>query len=228
MLRSYLVFTVGLIAVQPLLLAAQTGAMPEPQVTLEDVVATTKIYFRDTAQFPMLQHTLLTVTDTSGKVLKSAIASNVHSIFPEYVMLAGQARGTLTIVNRADDGVLTARLQPSFECPAFAFSAASLYMPAIICGEGKIDLRPDLSMQRFVFDQGGLPASTKVGPFGKTVLQSFHVEIDFQEVTVSPDPEPYIVPERITSTLVTAKGTLSIVSDYSSTSPGTLKNRMML
>lgn len=268
MLRLCLLLTSSLFVIQPFVPAlGQTGEPQEHQLTLEEVSAAASIYFRDTAEFPMLQHTVLTVTDSKGHIrkqhqgsfdyllegfplkpgavlgtyfprdvnimsairqawdgtLRSAIASNAYAMFPLYLLVAGQLRPTMRVVSKENDGIITAHWDASQACPAFTFSERRLYLPGLVCGDSEVELRPDLSLQRFVFDEGGLPASTKVSPFGKTILQSFRVEIDFQEVMVSPDPQPYVVPLRVTSTLVTAKGTVNIVSDYTPNGPPKLK-----
>lgn len=178
--------------------------------------------------FPEDFNVLSAIAQAWNGTLSSAIANNVHAVFPANLLLARQAVATLTVVNRTNDGLITARLGEVQACPPFAFSDAGLFVPRAVCGESEVQLRPDLSLQRFVFEEGSLPAAVKVLPFGKTILQSFRIEIEFQEVVVDPDPQPYIVPESVTSTLVTAKGTLSMVSTYTADGPGTLKKKFSL
>lgn len=274
MLHSWLLLAAVLIVIQPSAPApAQTTHSSGHELTLDELIAATHIYFRDTAEFPMIQNMVMTVTNSSGHVRKrrqgtydylvegypsgkhemqvgtyfprdadifsdtvqawngalwSATASNIHAIFPVNLLWAKQEGATLVVLNRASDGVTTARLVPSQACPPFAFSDPKLFAPKAICGKSEVQLRPDLSLQRFVFDEAGLPAPVKFPPFGKTTLQSFRVDIEFQEVVIEPDPKPYVVPARVTSTLVTNKGTFNIVSEYTAKRPGTLKKKFSL
>ncbi|HEY6969375.1 MAG TPA: hypothetical protein VJA94_09225, partial [Candidatus Angelobacter sp.] len=49
-------------------LAAQSGEQSAPALTYEQLVKAAKVYFRDTAEFPMMQDMTFTVLDRSGRV----------------------------------------------------------------------------------------------------------------------------------------------------------------
>jgi hypothetical protein len=79
--------------------AAQTGQAAE-RITMEQLTTAAKHFFRDTAEFPLLQKMTMTVTDSSGRVIKTQNLS-VDYVFrgfsPRTNSTLGQVHGDISI-----------------------------------------------------------------------------------------------------------------------------------
>lgn len=86
----------------------------------------------------------------------------------------------------------------------------------ICLGRGQMQLqKDDLSMKSFAWDTGGLPQSANVDYLGEANVNDYRVDIDFQKVTLPGDPKPFVVPRHVTVTVVTDKGKLLMVGEFS-------------
>lgn len=70
------------------------AAPPEAKLTFDQLTQAAKVYFRDTAEFPLLQTTTLTVSDASGHVGKAQTVS-LNYIFQGYSQKQHSAHATL-------------------------------------------------------------------------------------------------------------------------------------
>jgi hypothetical protein len=235
--------------------SAQTAEQAAPKLTREQLVQSAKVYFRDSAEFPLTQRTTFSVLDSAGrirKVKKQSLNYVFNGYNPGKKTASGRARGNVSfwsglrgakavkaamnsmlwtmipgVLLYSDAGdytfeaqgprdeLITARLVPVKRCPAFSMEKnPDTYFPDYACGPGEFQLRDDLSFYKFAFDASGLPVSMKVGPLGKSTLQRYHVEVEFQRVMLPGDKEPFLVPKEVTATLETDKGKLVISSVY--------------
>lgn len=114
-----------------------------------------------------------------------------------------------------EDHFITAKLNPVKPCSQLTMQKnPHVYFPDGACGTLEYQLHENLSFQRFVFDADGLPALVTIEPFGKAMLRSYHVEIDFQKALLAGDGQPFLVPKQVTAKLETNKGKLEIMSIY--------------
>ncbi|MHB8484915.1 MAG: hypothetical protein ACYDCM_04160 [Candidatus Acidiferrales bacterium] len=74
---------------------SQTPGTPPSKVTFAQVAASTKNYFRDTAELPLLQTVEFSATDPSGRTLKHKTGS-VKYLFNGYNPRSQKAGGTVT------------------------------------------------------------------------------------------------------------------------------------
>ena len=257
----------------------QTGQSEQttrpPKITFERLVRAAKLYFRDTAEFPLLQKTTLTVSNSSGQVRENRTISgagtfqgyrlsehgqnklqqhnqdenpwrlNLHVNMPFWTRLRGTKMMKVSLnsfmwttipgvvfvidrdlyeleVNEPGSGteLLIAKLTPAKRCPPFSMKDQPVpYFPDGICGIAEFKLHEDLSFQQFAFEAPGLPVSTRIDGLGQCTLQRYHVEIEFQKVTLPGDKEPFLVPKQVTATLNTNKGNIVIASAYEPNPP---------
>jgi len=234
----------------------QPAAPPEAKPTFEQLVTAAKLYFRDTAEFPLIQKTDFTVSDASGRIRNTRTLS-LNYVFQGYSRERKHARGTLrgkisfwdmvrgakvaklsgnsalwTIIpgmtlysdpheyaiemkEASGSELLTAKLIPVKACPELTMKdRSSFYFPDFVCGAAEFQIHSDLSFQTFVFEASGLPAHAKIDPLGQCTLQRYHVDLEFQKVTLPGDKEPFLVPKQVTATLNTNKGNIVIASAY--------------
>ena len=69
-------------------------------------------------------------------------------------------------------------------------------------------------LKHLSFEAGALPIDATVKPFGPCRLLRYHVEADFQQVTLANDPKPFLVPQRAEITIETDKGKLVMASRF--------------
>jgi hypothetical protein len=230
------------------LLSGTSGSMvPAEDVTFAQVAKATKIFFRDSAEFPMRITVDLTVVDPSGRIRKhksgkvsydfhgfnsrsgnanarmrgpknvmKAASSIAISSFVSTSLLAPDAEKyyAFTLNEPVDPGLISVRMAPIPACEPIKWSTNE-YLPEGLCGPISVQLNnDDLSLQRFVFDASGLPASVNIDPFGMATVSRFYVEAMFQKVMIADDPKPFLVPKVVTVTLETDKGKLVIAGAY--------------
>jgi hypothetical protein len=232
------------------LIAGTCGSAPvaADEVTFSQVAKATKIYFRDSAEFPLRMNVEFTITDTSGHVRKHKTGkfnydfhgynsrsgnANAHLRGPRSLMMAAwslsmssflsmtllspsaEKNYTFTIVEPPPEpGLVSTHFSPIPTCEAVKWSADA-YMPKGLCGPLGLQLnRDDVSLQRFTFDETGLPAPANIDLLGPVTVLSYHVEADFQKLLITGDPKPFLVPKLVTVTVGTDKGKIVMSSEY--------------
>jgi hypothetical protein len=74
--------------------------------------------------------------------------------------------------------------------------------------------KDDLSIKAFAFDVAGLPLPVKVDYLDEANITGYHVDTDFQKVTLPGDPKPFVVPRHVTVTVITDKGKLLMSGEF--------------
>jgi hypothetical protein len=234
-----------------LIVGTTCGSTPlaTDEVTFSQIAKATKIYFRDSAEFPLRMNVEFTITDTSGHVRKHKTGkfdydfhgynsrsgnanTNLHG--PKSLMKAAwsisvsslvsmsllspdaEKNYTFTIVEPSPvPGFISAHFSPIPTCEAVKWSKDD-YLPEGLCGPLGLQLdRVDVSLQRFTFDETGLPAPANIDLLGRVIVFSYHVEADFQKLLITGDPKPFLVPKVVSVTVETDKGKIMIRADYS-------------
>ncbi len=241
--------------------SAQTLVTPEKPTepssnpAFASLVAASKVYFRDTAELPMIQLSTMTVTDKSGKsrkpytltaeylfhgyskntqtanatsrfnismwaafrgakMAKSSMNGSFFTMMPGTQMYSENNEYTFEDDAGAQNDPRI-KLIPSKPCPVFAFiEMQETYLPQKPCGEMQFDLDTDSKLKKFTFESAGLPAQLTMAPFGNCSLLKYHTEITFQSVTLQDEKEPFLVPDQVTTTLTTSKGTIVLASKF--------------
>lgn len=232
-----------------LVLVARSSGSPvlSEDITFAQVAKSMRIYFRDSAEFPMRMTVDLTVLDPAGRIRKhksgkvnydfrgynsrsqkanfrlrgpkgvmKAAFSVASSSFASMSLLAPDAekKYAFTLTQAAEPDLISARIAPIPVCEPVKWSSDG-YLIEGFCGPLILQLHnDDRSLQRFVFDAAGVPASANVEPFGLATVSRFHVDAVFQKVLISDDPKPFLVPKLVTVTLETDKGKLLISGAY--------------
>jgi hypothetical protein len=218
------------------------------EITFSQVAKATKIYFRDSAEFPMRMNVELTLTDTSGRVRKhktgkfdydfhgynprSANASlNVHGPKPLIKVAAGIALSSLaaievltpdaekifvvTLAVPAESGMISVQMVSVSPCGVTRW-LDQLSSPEQPCGPLNLQLKKDdVSLQSFTFDQTRVPLPANIDSVGAVTISAYHVEDEFQKVTIAGDPNPFLVPKTFTVTMETDKGRIVLRAEYS-------------
>ena len=149
-----------------------------------------------------------------SKTVKAAVNNMLWTMIPG-VRLYSDPSDYAFEAQDLRDGLITAKLIPVKLCPPFSMEKSpEMYFPDDVCGPSEFQLHEDLSFHKFEFDAAGLPVSIRTGPFGKSKLQRYHVEVEFQKIMLMGDKEPFLVPKQVTATLETAKGKLVISSQF--------------
>ena len=141
--------------------------------------------------------------------------SFLAAILPNTVLFKSAAdRYSLEMVPSPNPLLLTARVLPHSPCTEFKW-AGEYNAPETICGSSEFQLqKDDLSLRHFSFEAGALPVLADVKPFGKCQLRRYHLEADFQRVTLPNDPKPFLVPAHVDVTVETDKGRLRMTTDF--------------
>jgi len=92
------------------------------------------------------------------------------------------------------------------------------YWPDLPCGTGEFQLDRNI-LQRFDFEADGLPVQMELEPFKKCTLKRYHSRVEYHTIMLPNDADPFVVPQRVTTTLETDKGTIEIVSSYEPNEP---------
>ena len=229
------------------LTVAMAGTAPAPvdEVTFAQVAKATRIYFRDSAEFPMRMNVELTISDQSGRVRKHKTgkvdydfhgynsrsgSANAHFRGPRPVMKAalgiiassfvpmsvlfGDAEKNYSFTLAPSPDSVIARFASIQPCEPAKWSDVG-FVPEGLCGSLSLHLnKDDIALQRFTFDEAGLPVPAKVESLGPVVIQAYHAEAEFQKVLLPDDPKPFLVPKLVTVIVTTDKGKLVISSAY--------------
>jgi hypothetical protein len=90
--------------------------------------------------------------------------------------------------------------------------------PKQACGSAEFRLRPDSTdfavFQHFSLDLGHVPARSKVPYLGDVQITSFQAEEDFQKAFLPGDPQPFLLPEKVVTTIATDRGQIVITNLY--------------
>jgi len=219
------------------------------EVTFGQIAKATKVYFRDSAEFPLRMYVELTITDASGHVRKHksgkfdydfhgynsrsgnanthlhgprslinvALSISASSLFPMTLLTPDAEKNyTFTIVEPPSaPGFISGHFAPIPPCEAVKWSQDA-YTPQGLCGPLDLQLnREDVSLQRFTFDEKGLPGNAHIDVIGSVTVSSYHVEADFQKLLITGDPTPFLVPKLVSVTVETDKGKIIMRADYS-------------
>jgi len=110
--------------------------------------------------------------------------------------------------------LITARRE---HCPAFELIGKVLY-PKKTCGSVQFRLIDDanggLTFDHFTLDIANLPATARITYLGNVEVSSFHVEEDFQKAYLPGDPQPFLLPKQVVTTVTTNKGTVTMTNLY--------------
>lgn len=150
-------------------------------------------------------------------MLPAAWNSFIAGILPSTVLsMKAEEEYSLEMADpSAASHLVTAKITPPpGSCSEFKWSIKHV-APETFCGTSKFELqKDDLSLQHFSFDAGGLPLATEVKPFGRCQLRGYHVEVEFQKVTLAGDPKPFLVPKQVEVTIDTDKGKVVMSSEF--------------
>ncbi len=141
--------------------------------------------------------------------------SFLAAILPNTVLFKSAAdRYSLETVPSQNALLLTVRVSPLSACTEFKW-ADQYNAPDTICGISEFQLqKDDMSLRHFSFEAGALPVVAEVKPFGKCQLRRYHLEAEFQKVTLPNDPKPFLVPAHVDVTVETDKGRLLMTADF--------------
>jgi hypothetical protein len=114
------------------------------------------------------------------------------------------------------DGWALAKLVPKGPCSSVVMKKnAEYYLPdGEFCASSEFQLDHDLRFQKSSYEVLGLPAAVKIDPFGECTLMRYYAEVEFQIFTMPGEKEPFLLPQRVTTTLETNKGKVVIASVY--------------
>lgn len=149
-------------------------------------------------------------------MLATALNSFIGSTVPPTDALFKDASEKFSfeeIAGSADDQYISARISPA-KCTEFKWSSRNT-TPETFCGSTQFRLQKgNLILKHFSFDASALPIDTEVKPFGSCRLLRYHVEAEFQQVTLANDPNPFLVPQSAEITIETDKGKLVMTSQF--------------
>ncbi|HXS94032.1 MAG TPA: hypothetical protein VN736_05460 [Candidatus Limnocylindrales bacterium] len=118
-------------------------------------------------------------------------------------------------------GFLIQTVRP--ECHDFVLSS-NLLFPRNFCGSVDLFASADgegkLQIDRFVLEVRGLPRPGQVRYIGATRVTAFRAEGETQSVHIGSDPQPYFVPKRAVTRVITEKGAVVLTNIYSVVPPG--------
>jgi len=63
-------------------------------------------------------------------------------------------------------------------------------------------------------NHNGLPLPGNVDYLDEANITGYHVDMDFQKVTLPGDPKPFVVPRHVTVTVITDKGKLLMSGEF--------------
>ena len=163
--------------------------------------------FRSTAGFMSL------------KLLHDSLASN-FVVINAFSRIAphGPNQPEVAIEPGAREGLLGIRSHAATDCQCFKMRPNFLY-PEQYCYSVVFRVTEDsggkLVVQDFAVDIDRLPATGNVRYLGFTEIQKIHSDGQVQEARLGDDPNPFLIPKHITTTIETDKGTVVLTSDYS-------------
>ena len=152
--------------------------------------------------------------------LRTAGILSLSSMFFLSILSPGAASSFSLAVSEPDrDGPLwKAVVKPIPQCEPFKWSAKDQAMENF-CGSSEFFVRKDdFSLKHLVFDEIGVPVEAEVKPFGRTTIRGYHVEAEFQKVSLPKDPKPFLVPLEVTVTLTCDKGKIVMTGRYTARS----------
>jgi hypothetical protein len=150
-----------------------------------------------------------------GKRDTIGLEANTDSalLFPVFIFAPkSDANWTFENSERPDTKSIEAAYRPSQPCSTFVGSKDGFEFNDKICAAGKevID-QSATTLLRSSFDALGLPL---ISPSGKTRLEAFHMDAEFQTVSVPGDKQPFSFPKTAISTYTYGDKKVVIESTY--------------
>jgi hypothetical protein len=162
--------------------------------------------FRSTAGFMSL------------RILHDSIAGN-FAVINAFSRLTphGSNPAEVTIEPGGSDDSFIIRSKAAADCHGFSMSAKFLYGEHY-CYAAVFHVARDaggkLAVQDFAVDIEQLPARGKVRYLGEGQVRKIHSDGEVQEVRMSDDPRPFLIPKRVTTTIETDKGAVVVTNSY--------------
>jgi hypothetical protein len=107
------------------------------------------------------------------------------------------------------------KADPGEKCQTSGWMRKAYLFSSICPGRLQVQMeKDDLSIKAFAFDVAGLPLPVKVDYLDEANITGYHVDTDFQKVTLPGDPKPFVVPRHVTVTVITDKGKLLMSGEF--------------
>jgi hypothetical protein len=141
----------------------------------------------------------------SRRILNDSVAGN-FAVINAFTRLTpnGSALASLSIVAGQSEGVFAVRADYASDCHGFRMSSRFLRGEQYCC-TAQLD---------FAVDIGQLPAPGNVRYLGDMEVRRIHSEGTVQEARMGDDPRLFLIPKRVTTTVETGKGTVTVVNGY--------------
>jgi hypothetical protein len=150
----------------------------------------------------------------SRGTIRAAVSTMQFTVAPSMIN-AQDAEKTFSLqIDRGTEPAapVAVKLKTVNACEPFQWSAEN-QLPKSYCGDIDFEFsRDDLTMRSFVFRSGGLPASAKVESLDSVTVLGYRMAATFQKAGLRGDPQPFLIPVRVTVTIETDKGRIETTS----------------
>ena len=104
---------------------------------------------------------------------------------------------------------------PGEKCQTLEWMRKAYLFRTICPGRLRVQMqKDDFSIRAFALDAAGMPVQAKVDYLDEANITGYHVDMDFQKVTLPGDPKPFVVPRHVTVTVITDKGKLLMSGEF--------------
>jgi hypothetical protein len=155
----------------------------------------------------------------SIRILHDSVASN-FAVVNAFSRIAphGENPPALTIGPGPTNGTFEIRSAAAADCHDFKMQPNFLY-PEQYCYSVVFRVTADtggkLVVQDFAVDIDKLPAAGNARYLGPSQVRKIHSDGQVQEARLPGDPQPFLIPKHVTTTIETDKGAIVLTSDYS-------------
>jgi hypothetical protein len=159
---------------------------------------------------------ILVASGVEHRFKMKAIDSPQLDIFAaEFVLVKDSPEATQMELATAGKPVPEEKSGPKEKCQTSGWVREAYLFKNMCPARALVQLqKDDLSIKAFAFDVSDLPLQAKIDYLGETNITGYHVDIDFQKVTLPGDPKPFVVPWHVTVSVITDKGKLLMAGEF--------------
>jgi hypothetical protein len=151
--------------------------------------------------------------------MRDSLSGDLAAFLAEGLIPGRTSTQTIAIQQPQEPGKPVVVVVKDGECPQPALMPRWMF-PQHPCGSARFSVIAGSHggpiFQHFSFDSSGSPAPAKIDGLGNVQLLSFHADVEFQEVVLAGDSNPYLWPLEAVTSVTTNKGKVTISDRYSS------------
>lgn len=150
--------------------------------------------------------------------MRDSLSGDLAAFFAGGLIPKKTSTQTIAIQQAPEPGKPVVVVVKDGACPQLALMPQWMF-PQHPCGSAQFSViagsHGSLIFQHFSFDSSGSPAQAKIAGLGDVQLLAFHAEVEFQEVVLAGDSNPYLWPLEAVTSVTTNKGKVTITDRYS-------------